>query len=210
MLERELEDEMPESARKSFELAMKAARRQRDHVKALLEYAEATEQASLYPEPVDLTGPVEAAVRGHAEQIEAADAAVEVHDLPDAAVPPDEVRVLFDNLLGHLLDRAGSSPEVHVAASELPQAWLIEVRDRDAQPADARRENAFDLFSRPDEAAEASDVGLAICQAIVRRRGGEIAFEADEAGSGFQVRLPKRSAGGPESEPRTQPEPGSD
>jgi two-component system, OmpR family, sensor histidine kinase KdpD len=114
--------------------------------------------------------------------------------------------VLIERVLVNLLENAAryGAPPVVVAARSLPQAIEITVRDHGpGLPVhlQGREQVLFEKFTRGDaeSATPGVGLGLAICQAIVRAHGGEIAAanaapDAQGGGAEFTVTLPRREA----------------
>jgi two-component system sensor histidine kinase KdpD len=113
--------------------------------------------------------------------------------------------VLIERVLVNLLENAAryGAPPIVVAASALPQALRITVRDHGPglpPHLRGREQVLFDKFTRGQAESTTPGVGLglAICKAIVQAHGGEISATnaaADAHGSGgaaFTIELPRR------------------
>lgn len=113
--------------------------------------------------------------------------------------------VLIERVLVNLLENAAryGAPPIVVAASVLPQALRITVRDHGPglpPHLRGREQVLFDKFTRGQAESTTPGVGLglAICKAIVQAHGGDISAmnaAADAHGSGgaaFTIELPRR------------------
>jgi PAS domain S-box-containing protein len=135
----------------------------------------------------DLQGPI--ADRG---------ARVTVEIPPGATVlaSPGDVRLLLQNLVSNAVKFADAdAPEVTVAAQERDGTWRVSVRDNGAGVPEEDRERIFHAFQRAQAGARRAGygLGLAICQRIVERYGGDLGVEpAEPRGSCFWFALPAR------------------
>jgi len=116
--------------------------------------------------------------------------------LPTLNAPPDELRVLVENLVANAIKfRSDQPPEIRIGASkdEAAGKWCINVSDNGIGIDAQHSRKIFDLFQRlhPREKYPGSGVGLAICRKIVEGLGGSIWVEArPEGGSNFRFTLP--------------------
>ena len=101
---------------------------------------------------------------------------------------------IFQNLINNSLkfckDRL---PEIHVAAEEKNDCYIIEVRDNGIGISPEYQEIIFQLFNRlHKQEYEGTGMGLSICKKIAQMHGGEIWVESDGAtGSSFFFSLKK-------------------
>lgn len=183
-----------------------AARRMQGLIDALLSLSRVTTKARNFM-PVDLATIAAEVVTDLELPIEAADAAVEIGDLPTIQADPVQMRQLFQNLIGNALKfRRPDEPLV------------VKVRGRLIMPLEQRRNNSFPkklcrivvedngigfeeeyaerifgVFQRlhPRSVYEGTGVGLAICRKIAERHGGNISARGKPGvGSSFTIVLP--------------------
>jgi light-regulated signal transduction histidine kinase (bacteriophytochrome) len=117
-------------------------------------------------------------------------------------VQGDEVQLgqLLQNLVGNALKfRSNSVPRIHLAVTDSPQEWTIEVRDNGIGIEPQYFERIFMVFQRLHNKGEypGTGIGLAICKKVVERHGGRIwvesrAAQGESQGSSFFFTLPKR------------------
>lgn len=126
-----------------------------------------------------------------------ADAAIRRGELPTVVGNPDQLLLLFRNLLANAVKfKAEKTPRIDVSAGADGEWWVFSVRDNgiglDAQFAEA----IFGMFKRLHPERSGTGLGLAICRRIVERHGGRIWAESEPGvGSTFFFTLP-RTAGG--------------
>ena len=108
---------------------------------------------------------------------------------------PDQMRQVFDNLLGNA--RAHTPPGTTVDARlwSDPDSVTIVIADDGPGFTEADRSRAFDRFWRSTRADEnpvsGSGLGLAIVSSIVSAHGGTIVLDTSDAGGArFTIRLP--------------------
>ena len=172
------------------------ARRMDARIDALLRYAR-TGRGKLATVPVPLSRAVAEAVNGLHGLVRERDARVS-YDEPMPVVMADPA--LLDSVLQNFVSNAikfteGPSPRVDVSAEPADDDVVrIDVRDYGIGIAPEHRDRIFAAFSRLHSAENVpgSGIGLALCERIVRRHGGDIGVESTPgAGSRFWFTLPE-------------------
>ena len=192
LIEKRYEHELDEDGREFIEYAVDGADRMRRMVDALLEYSR-VETSGEPLEPVRLDGIVEDALENLTVQIEERDADVTVDPLPRVQGDADQLRQVFQNLLSNAITYSEGSPEVHVSAERDDDRWIVSVRDEGIGIEPAHQEKIFEVFQRltTDTARPGTGIGLALCQRIVERHGGEIWVDSEPGGgSTFSFTVP--------------------
>jgi PAS domain S-box-containing protein len=148
----------------------------------------------LAPQPVELEE-VWARVReDQAEALKRLGARVSHDPLPRVLGRPSELERLLQNLLSNALKfRGPRPPRIHLSARRENGWWRLSFRDHGIgfDPDQAGR--VFGLFKRLHTAQEypGTGIGLAVCQKIVERAGGEIRAQAAPGrGATFLFTLP--------------------
>ncbi|HEX4871056.1 MAG TPA: ATP-binding protein [Nevskiaceae bacterium] len=143
---------------------------------------------------------VDRALQVLAPAIDAAQARVEIGELPVVEAEHNLLTQLFQNLVGNALkfQTPGEQPRISIDATETADHWLIRVRDNGIGIPQDQLKSIFAVFRRlhAADAYEGTGIGLSICQRIAQHHGGEIWAESDpvEGGSRFCLRLPKQLA----------------
>jgi two-component system OmpR family sensor kinase len=183
--------------RQTIETCLRAARRMKSLVEALLVLARADAgKLELHPERFDLQEAATECAAMVAPLAQERNVKIE-SDLRPIAIEADRTRIsqLITNLLGNAIryNREGGSVKLGLA-SENGDA-LLTVADTGVGIAAEDQPRVFERFFRADKArtreAGGSGLGLAICQSIVEAHHGTITF-ASRPGQGttFSVRLP--------------------
>jgi chemotaxis family two-component system sensor kinase Cph1 len=107
---------------------------------------------------------------------------------------------LFQNLIGNAVKFRREEPlEIHIAASQSEEGWLISVQDNGTAIDMNSADRVFQIFQRlhSREKYEGTGIGLAICRKIVEQHGGRIWLESEMAkGTTFYFTLPAGGATG--------------
>ena len=168
-------------------------------VRNLLEDLLAFAQASHFDETaaplISLEGPFQAALENLKTEIEKTAAAVTSSGLPVVAMQEAHALLLFQNLIGNAIKyRGDKTPCIHVRAEQNDRSWLLAVSDNGIGIEPQYAEQIFKPFKRlHGDDCPGTGIGLAICQKIVKRYGGQIWVESDgREGSTFHFTIPRR------------------
>lgn len=117
------------------------------------------------------------------------------HDgLPTVQGDANQLRLVFQNLLGNALKFGGAAPpRIHIAARRAGAQWVFAVQDNGIGLDPQHAERIFQVFQRLHTRSEypGTGIGLAICKKIVERHGGRIWVEAEPGqGATFFFTLP--------------------
>jgi signal transduction histidine kinase len=189
-----------EAARGDLNRMLGAAARMRTLIGDVLAYSQITTGHNPFVR-VDLGAVARQVVDDLQPSIAAADATVELGDLPLIEADPPQMRQLLHNLVGNaikfrradrpLVVRLGAAPARH------GDFRAITVADNGIGFAQEHAETIFRMFERLHGRAryEGSGIGLAICRGIVERHGGTIAATSIAGqGAAFTVTLPVTQA----------------
>jgi two-component system sensor histidine kinase KdpD len=122
-------------------------------------------------------------------------------DLPEDLPPADVDPVLFERVLGNLLENAAkyTPPSCTVTLRARHEAGKLRITVEDQGPGlpPGREEALFDKFTRgnAEDSIPGVGLGLAICRAIVQAHGGTIhASQRPGGGARFTIELPQGRA----------------
>ena len=126
--------------------------------------------------------------------IATAEAKIVVGDLPQVLINPTEISQVLQNLLENAIKFSSEqSPYIEVNATKRAKEWLISIKDNGIGIKAEFQSQIFQAFGRlhSSEAYPGAGIGLATCQKIVERYGGQIGVESvEKKGSTFYFTLP--------------------
>ncbi|PSQ21407.1 hypothetical protein BRD04_06405 [Halobacteriales archaeon QS_9_67_17] len=197
LLEDRYGDDLDGDAKEFMDFAVDGAERMSGMIQGLLEYSRIdTRGAPL--EPVELDD-VLADVRDTLRmRIEETDAEITADPLPCVEGDAGQLRQLFQNLLDNAIEYSGDDPpRIHVAADRDGAAWTISVSDDGIGVDTDAATDLFGVFERHHGAEEydGMGIGLALCERIVDRHGGDIWFDSEpDEGATVSFTLPAPDA----------------
>ncbi len=192
-------EHLDEEGREFFAYAVDGAKRMRNMVRSLLEYSRITSRGQPL-EPTDAQAVLDDVLTDLHLRIEETGAEVTHGDLPRVHADPDQLAQVFRNLIGNALQYSGHEPpRVHVDASPRKDEWVFSVHDEGIGIAEEHTDRIFEVFRRLEPSSSGTGVGLAICDHIVGRHGGEMWVESEPGeGSTFFFTLPRALSAEPE------------
>ena len=116
---------------------------------------------------------------------------------------PNDLRLLFDNLLGNALKFSPPNTSVALSIHQQGEAVILLLRDHGPGIAPALRERVLMPFVRSNPAIEGSGLGLTIALEVIQSHGATLQLEDPPEGQGLQVRVRfalSRQAPPPENE----------
>ncbi|MDX1620245.1 MAG: ATP-binding protein [Nitriliruptorales bacterium] len=198
LLEERYGDQLPEEGHEIVEEAVHGAERMRALIDDLLDLARA-QTVELELQPLPLADALQDALATLAVAIEETGTSVTVGPgLPVVLGDRSQLRLLFQNLLQNAIKyrSPGEPPRIEVSAHEHGGRWVVQVSDNGIGFDRRQAQRIFEPFQRLHGAGayEGTGMGLAICQRIVERHGGEMWADSDqEAGATFSFTLRGRS-----------------
>jgi PAS domain S-box-containing protein len=196
LVEQRYADELDEDGREFIEFAVDGAERMREMIDALLAYSRVDTRGDPF-QPVDLED-VLAAVRDDLQvRIEESGAAITAESMPTVVGDADQLRQVFQNLLDNAIEYSGDEPRVRVAAERDGDRWLVSVADEGIGIDPDQQDRVFEVFQRlhSREEHEGTGIGLALCERIVERHGGDIWVDSEPGeGATFSFTLPAAEA----------------
>ncbi|MFC6718381.1 ATP-binding protein [Natrialbaceae archaeon GCM10025810] len=193
LIERRYGDVLDKDGQEFLEFAVNGADRMREMIEGLLQYSR-IEMEGKPLKPVDLNEILEDAKEDLKIQIEETNAEITAETLPRVEGDAGQLRQVFQNLLSNAIEYSGDeSPRIDVSAERERDEWIISVRDGGIGIDPASTDRIFEVFQRlhTHEEHPGTGIGLALCERIVERHGGEIWVDSEPGeGSTFSFRLP--------------------
>ena len=193
LIERRYEDDLDEVGQEFLGYAVDGANRMRAMVQGLLKYSRVdTEGTSM--EPVDLNEVIANVREDLAIPIAERDADIAVNELPEVFGDEHQLRQVFQNLFHNAIQYSGDEPpRVQVSAERNGAFCTVSVADNGIGIDPNEHDRIFELFERlhSQDGPGGSGIGLALCERIIERHGGEIWVESDDGdGSTFRLTIP--------------------
>ena len=208
LLENRYGDELDDEAGEFIDFAVDGADRMQAMIQSLLEYSRITTKGGAF-EPTDANAILEDVRNDLQLRIEETDATVTADDLPTVSVDPDQLAQVFQNLLSNALTYSGDEPpRVHVSAERVDSAWRFSVTDEGVGIDPADQDRIFTVFEQlhaggANAGGGEGGIGLAMCERIVERHGGDIWVESSLGeGATFYFTIP--SSAPTQSEPSAE------
>ena len=208
LIERRYGDAFDEDGEEYLEFAVDGAERMRNMIDGLLEYSRVETQGNPF-EPVDLDAVFEDVLQDLQMKITESNAEITAEELPRVYGDDNQLNQVFQNLLSNAIEYSGDEPpRVHVSVERCEaqsasgrsgtamkyddDQWVLSVSDEGIgiDPADADR--IFEVFESLHAGNQSgTGIGLALCERIIERHGGEIWVEPDPGeGTTFSFTLP--------------------
>jgi len=193
LLELEYGDDLDGEAAEYIDMAVTASERMQSMINGLLDYSRVTTRGEEF-EPVDSGTVVQEVLADLQLLVEEHGGTVEVGELPTVEADPNQLGQLFQNLLTNALEHGGPEPSVRIEASSTSERHRFAIIDDGPGVETRDGQDIFQLFesgARDYESGEVHGIGLAVCENIVDRHGGEIWVESQPGeGATFYFTIP--------------------
>ncbi|MFB6178141.1 MAG: PAS domain-containing protein [Halorientalis sp.] len=192
LLAMEYGDELDEEADEYIEFAVDGAARMQSMIEDLLQYSRVQTKAGEFL-AVETATVVEETLRNLELAIEDAGATVTVESLPAVQADRNQLGQVFQNLVSNALEHGGEEPSVTIRGVETDDDYRFEVEDDGPGIPENQHERIFKIFQQGSRDTDSgTGIGLAVCERIVSRHGGDIWIESIPGeGSTFCFTIPK-------------------
>lgn len=199
LLEKKYRNSLDDTARQYISFTVQGANRMEMMVRDLLAYTLAASERS--GEEITLVS-TEAVLHRVLLNLEASilesGAVIERTPLPPVLVSEVHLLQIFQNLIGNAIKyrHKDRPPRITVSATEAADMVTFSIADNGIGIPEDYQRQVFGLFKRLHTADQyaGTGIGLAICQRLVQRYGGQIWVESKQGqGSTFRLTLPSRA-----------------
>ncbi|MBI5295674.1 MAG: PAS domain S-box protein [Chloroflexi bacterium] len=195
LLQQRYKDQLDGRADEYIGLAVEGATRMQTLINDLLAYSRVERRGSPIRE-TDANAALQSALRNLGAAIFESGAVVTNGSLPTLEADATQLTQLFQNLIGNAIKfRGQDTPNIHVEARDLGNAWQFSVSDNGIGIEPQYYERIFLVFQRLHTRREypGTGIGLSICKKIVERHGGRIWIESTPGqGATFHFTIPHR------------------
>jgi light-regulated signal transduction histidine kinase (bacteriophytochrome) len=184
---------LDEDATELLETIISATGRMADLINDLLAYSDIS-MSDWMPGRVSTEGVLKETIKLLRQAIEESGAVITHGNLPVVVADHSQLNRLFQNLISNSIKyrSPGEIPRIKIAAEAQNGRWIFSVEDNGIGIPPEHRETVFQVFRRlHGREIPGTGVGLAICQRVVERMGGQIWVDpAPEHGSIFRFDMP--------------------
>ena len=198
LLARQLDGRLDDESKELMGTVITGAKRISLLIQDLLAYTSVSRNTEQPKENVDLNRALERALEHLAAAIAATGATVSTQRLPSVMGYETHFVQLFQNLVGNSIKyQSQAQPRINIQAERRDDQWIVSVEDNGVGIDPEYHKQIFGVFKRlHDHQIPGTGIGLAICQRVVERNGGEIWVQSGGAGKGstFCFSLPAGGA----------------
>ena len=172
---------------RGIHIISKEAERLTGMVTEMLEFARIQDgRFNLRIELIDIAAELEDALFTYGELMK--QAGVELsYEQPASEIPlipgdPERLKQVFLNLLDNAAKHGGDGQKVEVSLAEVPRGVCIRIRDHGRGIPEGELPHVKEKFYKGSSKNRGTGIGLAVCDEIVTRHGGELTIENAEGG----------------------------
>ena len=197
LLERRYREQLDAKADKYINYIVGGVRRMRTQIEDLLEYSRVGRAKNTFRE-TDCNVVLQQAISNLQSEIDSSNATIITdNNLPSLIADFSQLVVLFQNLISNSIKyRRQIPPHIEIQAQEKATIWQFSVTDNGIGLEPQYKKRIFQIFQRLHTQDEypGTGIGLAICQKIVERHGGNIWVESQLGyGSVFYFTIPNQN-----------------
>ncbi|MCU4740419.1 ATP-binding protein [Natronoglomus mannanivorans] len=195
LIDRRYRDELDDDGEEFLAYAVNGAERMRNMIEGLLQYSRVESRGGEF-EPIDLDALLEDVRDDLQLKIQQHDAEITAESLPVVDGDEGQLQQVFQNLLSNTIEYSGEGPpRVHVSAERNGTEWTVSVTDEGIGIDPDDQDRIFEVFegfgSGETEDYSGTGIGLALCERVVERHGGDIWVDSEPGeGATFSVTLP--------------------
>lgn len=190
LLDTEYSDRFDEEAREYMDFAIDGATRMQAMIDGLLDYSRVRTQAKDFTE-TDVNDVFSDTMRDLELLREEHDVTISHDEFPTVEADRNQLGQMFQNLVENAIEHGGAGTSIHVGAERRDGEVRFSVADDGPGIPENRHDRIFDIFEQGSRDNDGTGIGLAICDRIVSRHGGEMWVESEEGeGTTFYFTIP--------------------
>ncbi|MFC7043809.1 sensor histidine kinase [Halonotius sp. GCM10025705] len=178
LLEAELGDELEDETQEYMEFATEGADRMQAMIDGLLTYSRVQTDGDSF-ESVDSDVVLDGILQDL--ELKIAESSVEINreTLPTVTADKSQLGQLFQNLITNAIEHGDSNTVIEITVTDHENTTEFTVADNGPGIPKDRQDDIFDIFNKGGD-SDGTGIGLAVCQQIVERHGGDIWVESTE------------------------------
>ena len=180
LLEKKYSDKLDDDAKKYIFYSVDGAKRMQILINDLLNYSRINTRSKEHSK-VDMNAIMAQVKHNMADTIEKNNAIIVYDTLPTISAEPTQMYQMMQNLISNSIKfRKSEDPIINISCTELPAHWRFEVKDNGIGIEEKYKDRIFQIFQRLYSRLEyeGTGIGLALCQRIAQKHGGDIWFES--------------------------------
>lgn len=196
LLERRYKGKLDSDADEFIEYIVDAAKRMKQQIKDLLEYSRVTMSVNEF-EQVDMNSILDETINNLKSAIDKNNAEVIHEILPTVMGDNDQLRRVFQNLIGNAIKyrKLDESPKIYVSCQidKEKKDYIFSVSDNGIGIGKEYVDRIFMVFQRlhTREEYKGTGVGLSVVKKVIERHGGSVWVESEQGkGSTFYFTIP--------------------
>lgn len=186
LLARRFEGKLDEDARELMDTVITGAKRISLLIQDLLSYTSVSRSMEQPKERVDLNRALQRALEHLSDAIAGTSASITSAPLPRISGYEAHFVQVFQNLIGNAIKyRASAPPQIRIDAERKGLDWIVSAQDNGIGIDPEYHKQIFGVFKRlHSQQIPGTGIGLAICQRVVERHGGQIWVQSAGTGQG--------------------------
>ncbi len=194
LLKKKHQQELSPSAQEFVNFSIDGANKMSDLIRDILQYSRLDQQLSV-EKGISLNNVVAKVRKALTDTINVNNAEVICSDLPDVTGNETMLTELFQNLTENGIKYNKNDKKIiKISVTDKPSEWIFHISDNGIGFEQQYAQQIFKMFKRlhTDGDFQGTGIGLAICQKVVEKHGGQIWAESEKGvGSNFYFTLPK-------------------
>lgn len=189
LLQNEVGGDLDDAEQEYFDYAINGAERMKAMIDGLLTYSRVQTEADQFEE-VAVDNVLEETLQDLELKLSQSNAVVEHEELPRVQADDNQLGQVFQNLIKNAVEHGGENTHIEVTARRRDSETEFAVADDGPGIPEDRQNEIFGIFDKGGD-SDGTGIGLAVCQQVVERHGGDIWIDSAEGdGTTFRFTIP--------------------